>query len=53
MGGDTSKFDHIFIVGWGHRTTFQTLAIGRVGVWVGGWSGYLKNDAIPWLHLAR
>ena len=26
-----SKFNHIFTVGWGHRTQFQTLAVGRVG----------------------
>ena len=31
-GGDrTSKFDHMFILGWGHHTKFQTLAVGRVG----------------------
>ena len=25
------KYDHLFILGWGHRTQFQTLAVGRVG----------------------
>ena len=23
----------MFILGWGHRTKFQTLAVGRVGGW--------------------
>ena len=48
-GHRTSKFDHMFILGWGHRTKFQTLAVGRVG----GWSGFAKNNATPWLYLAR
>ena len=43
------KFGHMFILGWGHRSKFQTLAVGRVG----GWSGSSKNNATPWLHLAR
>ena len=45
----TSKFYHMFILGWGHRAKFQTLAVSRVG----GWSGFAKNNATPWLHLAR
>ena len=50
MGGHpTSKYDHMFLLGWGNRTKFQTLAVGRVG----GWPGYNKNNATPWLHLAR
>ena len=36
-GHRTSKFDHMFILGWGHRTQFQTLAVGRVAGWVAGW----------------
>ena len=48
-GHCTSKFGHMFILGWGHRTKFQALAVGRVG----GWPGYDKNNATPWLHLAR
>ena len=45
-GHRTSKFGHMFILGWGHRTQFQTLAVGRVGGWIGcggyvlgGWIG--------------
>ena len=35
MGGHhTSKFDHMFILGWGHHTKFEKLALGRVGGWV-------------------
>ena len=30
-GHRTSKFGHMLILGWGHRTQFQTLAVGRVG----------------------
>ena len=48
-GHRTPKFDHMFILGWGHRTKFQTLAVGRVG----GWVGSSKNNATPWHHLAR
>ena len=48
-GHRTSKFGHMFKLGWGHRTQFQTLAVGRVG----GWPGSSKNNATPWLHLAR
>ena len=33
------KYDHMFILGWGHRTQFQTLAVGRVGGLVAGWVG--------------
>ena len=29
-------FDHMFIMGWGHHTKFQTLAVGRVAGWVVG-----------------
>ena len=35
-GHRTSKFGHMFILGWGHGTKFQTLAVGRVGGWVAG-----------------
>ena len=45
-GHHTSKFDHMFILGWGHRTKLQTLAVGRVG----GWSGFAKNNATPGLQ---
>ena len=34
-GHHTSKFDHMFILGWGHCTKFQTLAVGRVDGSVG------------------
>ena len=34
-GHHTTKVDHMFILGWGHRTKFQTSAVGRVGGWVG------------------
>ena len=33
----------------GHRTKFQTLAVGRLG----GWLGSFKNNATPWPNLAR
>ena len=29
-GHRTWKYYHMFILGWGHRTKFQTLAVGRV-----------------------
>ena len=33
-GHRTSKFGHMFILGWGHHTKFQILAVGRVaGIW--------------------
>ena len=37
----TLKFDHIFSLGWGHRTKYQENHYGR---WVGGW---FLQDMIP------
>ena len=33
-GHRTSKFGLMFLLGWGHRTKFQTFGVGRVGgIW--------------------
>ena len=38
-GHRTSKCGHMLILGWGHHTQFQTLAVGRVCGWGAGWPG--------------
>ena len=46
----------MFIIEWGHRTKFQTLAVDRVGGLVAepmSWPGFVKNNATTWLHHAR
>ena len=30
LNRETSKIDHMLILGWGHHTKFQTLALSRV-----------------------
>ena len=42
----------MLMLGWGHRTKYQKLAVGQVAGWVAG-PGYDKNNATSWLHLAR
>ena len=37
-GHRTSKFGHMFILRWGHRTKFQKLAVGRMAGWLVGWN---------------
>ena len=43
-GHRTSKFRHMFMLVRGHRTKFQTLAVGRVGGWVAGWLGGIWKE---------
>ena len=37
VGHHTSKFYHIFTLGWGHCTKYLFKNIHMVGDWVGGW----------------